>query len=168
MTTETKEMTAEELEALMETSLDDIEDLPEYADYLPSGAYHLKIVESVWDVVEMAVDKKDESKGKKDAKIAKVVYEIVNVLELAKPDEAVLVKPKMRFQETYFLTKDPAKAVSAIKTRYKAVAATFNPPNVMALIPGLQGMEVSCVIKSVAKKGEEGRYFINTSNMQPM
>jgi hypothetical protein len=166
-TTETKEMSPEELEALMETSLDDIEDLPEYADYLPSGAYHLKIVESGWDIIEMAIDKKDDSKGKKEAKIAKVTYEIVNVLELVKPEEAELVKPKMRFQEAYFFTKDPAKTASALKTRYKAVAATFQPPNLVALVDGLSGMEVSCTIKSVKQKDSD-KHFINTSNMQPM
>lgn len=169
MTTDTPavDLTDADFEALVSTTLDDIEDLPEYADYMPTGAYVLNIVESGFEKVEMAVDKKDDSKGKKTVNVAKVVFEVEEAKELKTPDEAILLKPKMRFSQSYFFNKDPKKTTEVMKLIYKEVAKKLpSTTSFLELVKALAGFKVVAVVSSTPRQGKPDEYFINIKNLQ--
>src|SRR6188474_2351504 len=156
------------IDDLMETSLDDIEDLPEYLDFCPTGNYKLEIVGAEKEVVE--VDD-DENKGKKkDADVFRVQYEIVKINELKDPEQEDQIKTRelhgagSRFSESFFMHKDPKKSMQIFKAKYKEIAIKFGFTTVSQLLDGMKGTVIDCNVKSNLAKDKE-RYFINTKNI---
>lgn len=156
-----------DFDALISTTLDDIEDLPDYADYMPTGGYVLNIVESGFDMVEQDVDKKDLSKGKKNVPVAKVVFEVEEAKELKNADEAVLITPKMRFSQSYWFNKDVKKTSEVVKKIYKEVAKVLPAgTDFKTMVNSLKGFKVLAVVSSTKRQGTDDQYFINIKNLQ--
>lgn len=153
---------------LLETNLDDIADLPEYADYIPTGTYHLRIVESEKKFVEV---QNKETKAKEKAPVIQFTYEIVEPKELKDPQEENLLKPGMRFNESFWLNGDAEakkKTLEIIKVKFKELSAKFGWSSLGDVIAGAKGVEVFAIVKSKASDKDADKFFIGTKNMQPL
>lgn len=169
MTTATQE-NKDLFEDILDTNLDDIDDLPEFLDFCPTGSFTLVIKDAAKDVVDM-----DGEDGKQiHAPVIRVVYELKNIRELHDETEAGLVKVADTdgmgscFSESFFLHKDKAKTLAVFKARYKEIIKKFGFTNIDTLIEGMKGLEVTAVVKSTKSKKDADRFFINTKNIQPV
>lgn len=155
-------------DSILDTNLDDIADLPEYADYVPNGLYHLKIVESEKKTVETT---NKDTKQKENAPVVQITYEIVEAKELKDPTEEPLVKPNMRFNESYWFNGDKErqqKSMEVMKVKYKALADQFGWKNLSEMIAGMKGLDVLALVTSKRSKDDSDKFFINTKNMQAL
>jgi hypothetical protein len=161
-------MNTDLFDSILDTSLDDVADLPEYADYLPTGHYKLLIADCEKKVVETT---NKETKQKEGSPVVQVTYEVVEVLELKDSTEEPLVKPGMRFSESYWLNGDSEKkkkTLEIIKARYKELSEQFKWTNVAEIVAGLKGLTITAAIRSVPDKNDKGRFYIQTKNLQAL
>jgi hypothetical protein len=180
-TTDTETQDQDELFSdILDTNLDDIEDLPEYLDYCPTGAYLLKITGA--GMVKVELDKKKDfiegleeaGEGKIWAPVLQVQYEIQSIGELKRPEEADQVKcadtdgKGSYFSESFFFHKDPKKAKAIVKVKYKEIAAKFGFTTVGQTIEGMKDIVISAMVQSTKSQKDKDKYFINTKNIQPV
>jgi hypothetical protein len=159
-TKEQDQVASSMLDSLLDANLADIADLPEYADFIPTGFYKLKIETVERKSVEIT-DK--ESKQKVQAPVLQLVYSVQETLELE--DQSVeKIKPNTRFNISYFFNKDPQKSLEVIKANFKNIAEQLGITNVAELIGKLQGLEVGATVKSKKAKDKEDTYYIQVSN----
>lgn len=156
---------------ILDTSLDDIEDLPEYLDFCPTGSFVLEITEAKMDEAEVDDPAPDKKGQKMMAPVMRVTYEILSIGELSDPESANLVKTRetdgagSRFSESFFFHKDKKKSSEIFKAKYKEVAKKFGVGTVRETLEVLKGAVITSLVKSnKAKDGD--RYFINTKNIQ--
>lgn len=160
MDKQTDQAAIEMFSSILDRTLEDVEDLPEYLDYVPTGFYKLKIIEVEKKMVEIT-DK--ETKAKVQAPVIQFVYEIVEALELADPDKSA-PKAGGRFNESIFFHKDKDKALSVIKSKFGEIATAWNIPNVLVLVDQLKGAEIGATVKAKKDKLDDEKFYIQVSN----
>lgn len=161
---EQDQATIDALEMLLDKNLADVEDLPEYADRVANGFYHLKLYAFEKKSVEIAKEK--GSSEKIQAPVLQSQFEIVECKELEDSTQEA-PKPGVRFNESFFLHNEPDLAIASIKAKYKEVAEKLKIENVLALVNTLnQGVEILAKVKTVKDKKKDDTYYIRVSNAQ--
>lgn len=163
---EAEKVAMESLDSILDSNLEDVEDLPEYIDQVPAGYYKMKITKCERKTAEVA--KEEGSSEKVTVPVTQVEFEIVECLELAdtsKDKDAEGAKPTNRFNVSFFWHKDIEKTKSAFKTLFSEIAPTQGWQNLLDIERGAKGLEVAAKVKSVADKKKDDRYYHRVSNM---
>lgn len=159
---EADQVTLDELDAILDKNLADVEDLPEYLDRVSNGFYKLRILTVEQKRVE--IPKEEGSSEKIDAPVIQFVFEIQETLEL---EDAEAPEPKAgdRFNVAIFLHKEPEKALGVLKAMFADVAASLNVANVKELIKNnLKGLDVMAKVSTKKDRKKEDKYYIRVSN----
>jgi len=169
MTEAKKEISAEEaqvaidlMDSLLDKNLDEVADLPEYAEQVPNGMYMLTIISKEKKVV--SIQEKDK-KEKTNAPCIQFVYEINECLELEKEEEREKVpKAGIRFNETVFFHRDVEKANSVLKAKFGDLGPSLGVERLGEIINKLEGLKVGALVKTKKDKNKEDTYYIQATN----
>lgn len=146
------------METLLDQDISTIADLPTF-NPPPKGAYKLLIK-------KVEADRMIEIE-KVEYPAVSVQYSILQIVELANPEDASKVKVTDEFNETFLFMKDTEKTKSAIKTCFKGVGEKLGITNLMAIINKLEGMEVYALVTQRKDKKDPDRVYANVSNVTP-
>lgn len=135
----------------LDTSLDDIEDLPQFVQ-LPTGAYVATLVNGI-------VAK--ELAGKETTPVFEFAFTLKEVVEV-NPDaldaEAGEEMPKPGDIASFIFQRNNVFGMGLFKEAVKPIAARLGTSQIGALLEGSKGMEVMLLITREKKKGAEKSY----------
>lgn len=160
--TDESEADFSELMDLLDANLEDIADLPDYVEYMPSGYYELEIKKA--EMAEVEVPKSKGSEEKVKAKVLQFEFAIIKPLELNDESETDKVpKEGSIISDSIFFNKDVQKSLSVFKAKFVEVGAALGINSPKDLLPKLPGLKVGAVVKCKASKKDADRYFISVS-----
>ncbi len=134
------------LDALLDGTLDDLADMPEFKPF-PVGAHHI-----LGTIVDKATNKKDWVGGHPAFELK---MKIVETLEMANPEEP----PAKAGDETnvlYMMDNDMGQG--AFKKLLQAVSAKFGAQSPRALIEQVKNLDMNVITKQRANKDKTQMY----------
>lgn len=133
-----------DIDSLLDTSLDDVADLPEFVTP-PPGFYKLTL-------------KKLEQKAINDKPALIFHYAVVETLELVNPtNDKVAGEGKSEFSESFFLNNENGLAYA--KKSLAPLAAHFGVKTVREIIAACEGgLEIAATVKNRANKDKTALY----------
>lgn len=149
------------LDGLLDQNLNTIADLPTYA-VPPNGFYKLLVKK---------VEKKKITTKNGEEEILDIQYVVKEALELSDPaaeearPAAEKVKEGQEFNESFFFRNKPEMTLSALKTNFADVAATFNCQTLRETLDKLEGLEIAAQLKQRVDK-ESDRVFAQLRNIK--
>lgn len=132
------ENTILDLDAMLDVSMADVPDVPDFQNP-PDGVYNLT-------VHECKADKRKGKDGKPDTPIIKVMYKVVNTLELAKASEIPVADGTM-FSENFTISEDGLKFFKKTAGNILNIK-DFEGATLRDIIQGLAGAEFKAVLKT--------------------
>lgn len=150
----TKNAAFDNLDDLLDASMDDIEGLPPFS-IPPTGFYRLKVSAETGSVGKAGQEK--------EAVIFK--YSVIELLEAANPEEANQSQAGMEFSENFILKgkdgKANEKSIGAMKNRIETFTKHFglNPSDkgvMRETLMKIQAVEVTASVKRTPQKMEDG------------
>ena len=154
----------EQLEALLDKNLDDIDDLPEYLEQCPTGFYKLHVQKVEFKSVEITPKGQTQ---KIQAPAVQFTYAILEVLELKDAEKVApedIPKAGSLFNESIFFHSDPKKATEVIKAKFEEIGIALGIDNALALVKKLEGLAIAGAVKTKKDKNKEDTYYIQVSN----
>jgi len=157
------EMTASEngilfdnLDALLDASMDDLEDLPP-SGVPPTGHYNLNVTFSIEEIGD----------EKKEVIMAKYIVDAIN--ELKDPDEASEVQPKQEFAEFFHLTKKDGSVnkfgIGKLKQRLTPYVERVGTKSIRELINGVKEFAIAASVKRTVNKKNEDQYNMDLKDV---
>lgn len=150
----TKNAAFDNLDDLLDASMDDVEGLPPFS-IPPTGFYRLSVT-----IETGAVGKAGQEKEAVSCK-----YQVIELLEAANPEEANQSQAGMEFTENFILKgkdgKPNEKSIGAMKNRLEVFTKHFglNPADkgvIRETILKTQAVEITASVKRVPQKLEDG------------
>jgi len=147
MTANTNGILFDNIDALLDASMDDLDDLPPMG-VPPSGHYNLTV----------SFDIKTIGEENKEVIAAEYLVDAVN--ELKDPDEASEVLPKQQFTEFFHITKKDGApnpfGIGKLKQRLAPYVDRVGTKNIRELIAGVKEFQIAATVKrSVNRKNED-------------
>lgn len=137
-----------DFDALMDASMDDIDDLPPIG-VPPTGNYDLEVTAS-------------REKSEKGSEYIKFSYLIKNVNEVKNPDEAAETEPGQKFSEMFSPFKKDGNineiGMGMLKERLVPFSAHFDEKRVGATLEQIKSVQMVASLVRRADRKEEGRF----------
>lgn len=135
-----------DFDALMDASMDDIDDLPPIG-VPPSGGYDLRVSCS-------------REKSEKGSEYIKVTYEVTNVNEVKNEEEAEEVKAGQKFYEMFSPFKKDGTAneigMGTLKERLKPFAEKLGETRIGRILEQVKETDITCSLtRRVDRKNED-------------
>ncbi len=143
-----------DLDALMDTKLDDVPTLPDYITP-PPGLYVLSIVEAGTDTYDVKED--GRKTGAKGTRI-KIVYEISETVAVEQGEDPV--PNKSRFSESFQGSEEGIKYFKKAAMNILGVT-DFENATIRDVMDGLKGAEFRAKITVRKTEGENGKVYEN-------
>lgn len=162
MTEAAKNVTILDLDALMDTKLDDVKTIPDFMNP-PAGQYRLSVFKAE---IEKYESKEKPAQGGKPAQPAakrtriKVIYSVVATKELSKDADEPPVADGTMFNETFMGTE---QGLEFFKKRAIGVTgvAEFGDAKLRDILDGMVGIEFDANIKYRTSKMDDGKEYEN-------
>lgn len=144
------------IDALLDASMDDLDDLPP-TGVPPSGHYNLTTTFSIETIG-------DENK---EVIMAKYIVDAVN--ELKDPDEASEIQPKQEFAEFFHITKKDGSpntfGIGKLKQRLSPYVDRVGSKNIRELIAGVNDFHIAATLKRTQNKKNEDQYNVDIKDV---
>jgi hypothetical protein len=156
MTESTNGILFDNLDALLDASMDDLEDLPP-SGVPPTGHYNLSITFSIEEIGD----------EKKEIIMAKYVVDAIN--ELKDPEDASEVALKQEFAEFFHLTKkdgSPNKfGIGKLKQRLSPFVERLNTKQIRELINGVKDFAIAASVKRTVNRKNEDQFNMDLKDV---
>lgn len=148
---ENTELQFDDVDALLNASMDDLDDLPP-TGVPPTGHYNLTMTMSVEDV-----EKEGETR-----KVIFAQYVVDAINELKDEDERAEVAIGQQFREGFYLLKKNGEkntfGIGTLKERLKPMRERFGTDNIGALINECKQIAITASVKRRVNKANEDQY----------
>lgn len=149
----------DDIEALLDKNLDDIDDLPEFKTF-PAGIHKCNIKWARKDI-EKTVDG-----SKKKVPHMELTLTAIETLELAdQADQDKLPKVGDKCSTAYDLTNE--FALGALKKAVKSLAEATGKQKLMEIIRETDGFEVAAVTKVRKDKNDKDKFYLQIEDLIP-
>lgn len=146
------------LDALLDASMDDLEDLPPYG-VPPTGHYNLTVTFGL----------KEVGSGDDLKEVIGATYVIDAVNELKDSEEATEVVPKQMFSEYFYLTKKDGSintiSIGKLKERLKPYVERAGTSNIRELINTVNEWAITAEVKRRVNPKDEERPNMDLKNV---
>jgi len=156
MTAASNNVLFDNLDALLDASMDDLDDLPPMG-VPPSGHYNLDTTFSIETIG-------DENK---EVIMAKYIVEAVN--ELKDPEDAAEVLPKQEFAEFFHITKKDGSVntfgIGKLKQRLAPYVDRVGTKNIRELVNGVKNFHIAATVKRTQNRKNEDQYNVDIKDV---
>jgi hypothetical protein len=146
----------EDLDALLDASMDDIEDLPPQG-VPPSGHYNLTVTFGIKEI------------GDEGKEVIAATYVVDAINELKDPEDAAEVALKQEFVEFFHITKKDGTAnkwgIGKLKQRLNPYVERLNTKNVRELVNGVNGFAIAATVKRTVNRKNEDQFNMDLKDV---